>query len=1108
LRYNSSVLDEITKANPLVADAVQSRVSAVLGDAISYLAPVGEKARKRTADIKVAATDWTTYNEVLRASGRQLMREMPDVANAAMEVLGTTDPAKIFRHLIDSGVNGTIAENILRIADVNGAPYTFGTAFDFGPMDKVVTILSKADIQVDDLEQLEDAHIIVSKTGATTKTQKEVAEALDEVISSVRSVKTNVPTSVSGDFEGTPSLTTALASDVEKKALRRWSTGDYGKISRYFAAKAETPIISGIQPARTRDEASMIAEARNMGLYDESATGDDRFKKMEEFVANFDSALNKNTVITTSPVYRGADFVDLFAPGYIPKAGDEFRMLNAPAFSRSRSRAFTGSVKLRIENPIGMKGLDLNAAEGLSVHQMETEVMMPRGQMWRIVSSAKRSNGDWEIVIDTVAPRTFTKVSGGSSLNVSYEAQGRLVRAVNSLRIEEEGRYQFARTFYRLMETNPILKEYLKKRGIELGVNFDEVKRSSIVKRRSFAFAASGDVLPVQPERARVAQTVAKTDNAAVVTDSGLALIKKIEKSDEIKLRPGMNTAGKSGLWEGVGGIIRWVKRPDIGSDLAKTPLQQNLHVLNEYMVSEIYRRAGVKVPQTSIIPDVDGLYIGSEWLKDTKRLSEDMKDINVGNAQGFLDNILYDLWLANFDVTNRDMSNVLVDAAGELVRVDFGSSGLYRAGGGLRKDKSGGGDLVELVDFARWPLGKMPGKAEYGVYNMLRIAEADMMSTTKTMLNMNRFLSMADELIQFARSTHEGGLEGMIRSISDDMWSGIEASGHVSRGEFDEFVQKNVDLFETRLAQIEEATSLKRAEISAKIKMYEEEQALKRADQVLGEVRTRETLTSSIERDPVVEELSNKLAFMQANGKQIPLLNEILVKVEKGELITAREIDALGTGMAQSLYQPAQMQVMMNWAKLAWAEGASVASREQFYSMYKSPVERTLNHPYLGVYPISYMWGKILPAFFNAMFKYAPFEGGFAPFLGAFQTNKISDYIAASLEDSPQLQQYVASRPPLLFFLNGLLPGFPTGVSVSLPYWFRNGIMRPIAKNDFEQIPGALTSSVFETAKRSQGWAAGPELAVKAISDIQNFLTGSPTTSVLDNIGDFLSPE
>jgi hypothetical protein len=175
---------------------------------------------------------------------------------------------------------------------------------------------------------------------------------------------------------------------------------------------------------------------------------------------------------------------------------------------------------------------------------------------------------------------------------------------------------------------------------------------------------------------------------------------------------------------------------------------------------------------------------------------------------------------------------------------------------------------------------------------------------------------------------------------------------------------------------------------------------------------------------------------------------------------------------------------------------------------MYKSPVERTLNHPYLGVYPISYMWGKILPAFFNAMFKYAPFEGGFAPFLGAFQTSKISDYIAASLEDSPQLQQYVASRPPLLFFLNGLLPGFPTDVSVSLPYWFRNGIMRPIAKGDFEQIPGALASSVFETAKRSQGWAAGPELAVKAISDIQNFLTGSPTTSVLDNIGDFLSPD
>jgi hypothetical protein len=253
---------------------------------------------------------------------------------------------------------------------------------------------------------------------------------------------------------------------------------------------------------------------------------------------------------------------------------------------------------------------------------------------------------------------------------------------------------------------------------------------------------------------------------------------------------------------------------------------------------------------------------------------------------------------------------------------------------------------------------------------------------------------------------------------------------------------------------------------------------------------------------------ISRRLAEAAARDElRLPALDEALKKMENKQLLTPEEEMALGKGLSNFLFQRAAMQDMIGFFKTAHIKGMEIAAREQLYNSYKGALERTLNHPFLGPYPTSYMYGKILPAFINALFKYAPFTSEYAPFVGYRRFDLIADHVAAALETSPELQEYVNSRPPLIMFLNGLLPGWPTDIGVSLPYWMREGIMRPIAEGKLESIPGELTRGVTTQIERTVGPLQTIRATTSALSDIQNFLTGDPQRSVIDEVSDFLTP-
>jgi hypothetical protein len=82
-----------------------------------------------------------------------------------------------------------------------------------------------------------------------------------------------------------------------------------------------------------------------------------------------------------------------------------------------------------------------------------------------------------------------------------------------------------------------------------------------------------------------------------------------------------------------------------------------------------------------------------------------------------------------------------------------------------------------------------------------------------------------------------------------------------------------------------------------------------------------------------------------------------------------------------------------------------------------------------------------------------------------------------------------------------------PSDIGAGLPYWFRNGILRPAVEGNFEDIPGKFAESVLTTGERIVGPLNYARTVQSSITQIQTMLTGDSQTSVLEEISDFLIP-
>lgn len=119
--------------------------------------------------------------------------------------------------------------------------------------------------------------------------------------------------------------------------------------------------------------------------------------------------------------------------------------------------------------------------------------------------------------------------------------------------------------------------------------------------------------------------------------------------------------------------------------------------VRNEILAAKFYTMLGVKVPSVKLVEKDGKLGIASKFIPGLKKATTEQ----LASAPGAHSAFAIDAWLGNWDVVGLSNDNMLLDGAGQAVRVDVGGSLLYRAQGGPKGAAFGDkvGELKTLLN-------------------------------------------------------------------------------------------------------------------------------------------------------------------------------------------------------------------------------------------------------------------------------------------------------------------------------------------------------------------------------------------------------------------------
>ena len=1078
LRAGGSVLNEMGKKIPKLDDVVEKRISQIdanlAGKMVSYLVPVSNEMRQVIAARKLTAIDATALNEVKRNVGPMLAKEFPEFNEVMYQVTGSIDVAENVDALVDMHIYGTIPAKIDRIADVSSAAFTFGAPSRIKDFLEFKSAVMADNITPEALEQIEHISLKLDDLVSTDiRSRDQFIKAFKNYKNSIkkRAVAGAVPTK-EGQYRGLTAVTTAdEVGSTQMTSLRRWVSNGYESISKYLVAKNEFGVQ---QTVLAKDAEDMAAYASTM------MGGNNPISEMDALVADIDKTILNNRVVIDAPLYRGVDLKRLVGNPDEIIEGDVLGYEPFASFSRDRNTALgfaRGKSKpgiFIIQSPKGIPAFDLNAV-GASHIDHEAEILLPRGTKYRVVTELETSGNVRVFVVEPQLQRNYQLAFDRFAPEES--AKAKLEKAFNDIVIEDQRIKQSANLVERLLTVHPGVLAEVERMGVRFG---DDIQKSNSVRRRRIG-------LPINPVKIPDPAPDAVADIYRGRVEFSEAPISGARNSEDVfgtKVQgplANLNVGGDTGVWMGKDNVKRYAKRVEDPTDP-----EQKFAPLSEFINARLYRKMGVTVPQVGITVRNGDVYVVSDWVEgmtDWKSYKFGADLSEEAASRELMDNVAADLIIGNTDVVGTEFGNVGIMPDGRVVRIDLGSNAKYRARGQWKK--AVWGEVNPSYIFK-------PDVGDPSPLNWKRTA----IKAYPELAQAQTLTAVPDFLAQYSEMrTMLGDINAVIDDAANEVKQEMLKAAGMSEGAFMSEVESLKKIFRQRLEVMDVTANNLRAEKAAlfdlpklqaekakKIGMKNYRKATVNIGRRLAEAATRDEL-------------------------RLPGFELALSKMAKKEFLAPEEEMALGRGLANFLYQRAAVSDLVSYFKTAHVKGMEIAAREQLYNSYKGAFERTLNHPYLGFYPTSYMYGKILPAFINALFRYAPFTGEYAPFVGYRRFDLIADHVAAALETSPELQEYVNERPPLIMFLNGLLPGWPTDIGASLPYWLREGVMRPVAEGNFESIPGRIVGSVITTAERAVGPIQSIRSVTNAISDIQEFLTGDPQRSVIDEVSEFLAP-
>ena len=155
--------------------------------------------------------------------------------------------------------------------------------------------------------------------------------------------------------------------------------------------------------------------------------------------------------------------------------------------------------------------------------------------------------------------------------------------------------------------------------------------------------------------------------------------------------------------------------------------------------------------------------------------------------------------------------------------------------------------------------------------------------------------------------------------------------------------------------------------------------------------------------------------------------------------LVTEAIVEKLGPQQAQEL-----ADAVVGAYEVAILKGSRKADKAQYFASQRSWLERSLNHPFLGIYPYSYMTQKVLPSMMKLMFMTAGPRGITMPGFGYSKYRMFLEYANNKTNSDQTFLDTILQQDAFIYLINTLLPATPDNIGVSAPSWLRRGLVQP----------------------------------------------------------------
>lgn len=177
------------------------------------------------------------------------------------------------------------------------------------------------------------------------------------------------------------------------------------------------------------------------------------------------------------------------------------------------------------------------------------------------------------------------------------------------------------------------------------------------------------------------------------------------------------------------------------------------------------------------------------------------------------------------------------------------------------------------------------------------------------------------------------------------------------------------------------------------------------------------------------------------------------------------------------------------------WAD----AYRLQYFAQKRTMFERSLNHPMFGIYPASYMWGKIMPEVLRFIAQ-APF--GVRTGAMAYSMHNVTQAVGLQREFDPEFDAMIETlgHSQVLWFLGYLLPTLPWDVGASAPTWMRDLAQQGLASQTSVDAGGTVVQPDLYRSLKKQGEVINPLRPLNQLhsvgKELDEFLSPVPEES------------